>query len=111
MHARPTVAALVTVLVAAPLALHAQTRKPAQPDVASANRQGLTLMGPRRIYNGELCSLGMLFAQQSGCIRLRKDLCFEIQPRRQAEIGVGRPREAIDAAVLAAAIGIDRAVE
>lgn len=31
-----------------------------------ANRQGLTLMGPRRIYNGELASLGMLFAQKNG---------------------------------------------
>src|SRR5437879_5278953 len=36
---------------------------------------------------------------------------FESQPRRQAEIGMRRPREAVDAAMLAAAIGIDGAVE
>ncbi len=31
-----------------------------------ANRQGLVLKGPRRIYQGELASAGMLFAQQCG---------------------------------------------
>jgi 2-hydroxychromene-2-carboxylate isomerase len=31
-----------------------------------ANRQGLTLKGPRRIYNGDLSSIGMLFSQKSG---------------------------------------------
>lgn len=31
-----------------------------------ANRQGLTLKGPRRIYNGELASMGMLYAQRTG---------------------------------------------
>lgn len=31
-----------------------------------ANRQGLTLKGPRRIYNGDLASMGMLFSQKSG---------------------------------------------
>ena len=49
--------------------------------------------------------------QQLRRVRLHEQLGFEIEPGRQAEIGVGRPREAIDAAVLAAAIGIDRAVE
>ena len=49
--------------------------------------------------------------QQFRRIGLREQLGFEIEARRQAEIGVGRPREAIDAAMLAAAIGIDRAVE
>jgi 2-hydroxychromene-2-carboxylate isomerase len=31
-----------------------------------ANRHGLVLKGPKRIYNGELASLGMLFAQRNG---------------------------------------------
>ena len=39
-----------------------------------ANNQGLTLKGPKRIYNGELSSIGMLYAQQAGffdCHHLR----------------------------------------
>ena len=40
-----------------------------------------------------------------------EQLGLEIEPRRQPEIGMGRPREAVDAAMLAAAIGVDRAVE
>ena len=36
---------------------------------------------------------------------------LEVVPGRQAEPGVARPGEAVDAAVLAAAIGVDRAVE
>ncbi len=44
-------------------------------------------------------------------VRLGEQLGFEIEPRRQPEKGMGRPREAVDAAVLAAAIGIDRPVE
>ena len=39
---------------------------------------------------------------------LGEQLRFEIEPGREAEIGVGGTREAVDAAVLAAAIGIDR---
>lgn len=31
-----------------------------------ANRQGLLLKGPRRIYDGSLASIGMLFAQRHG---------------------------------------------
>src|SRR5262249_20591702 len=44
-------------------------------------------------------------------IRLGEELGFEIESGRQAEIGVGRPREAVDAAVLATAIRIDRSIE
>ena len=43
-----------------------------------------------------------LFGEQAG---------LEIEPGREAHIGVARPRVAIEAAVLAAAVGIDRAVE
>ena len=49
--------------------------------------------------------------EQFGRVGLGEQFRFEIEPGRQAEIGVGRPREAVDAAMLAAAIGIDRAVE
>src|SRR5262245_20171832 len=52
-----------------------------------------------------------LALEQFGCVRLGKQLGFEIEPGRKAEIGVGRPREAIDATVLAAAVRIDRAIE
>ena len=43
--------------------------------------------------------------------RLVKDAGLEIEAGRQAEIGVARPGIAIDAAVLAAAIRVDRAVK
>ena len=42
-----------------------------------ANRQGLTLKGPRRIYHGELASLGMLFAQREGFFPAYHDSTFE----------------------------------
>ena len=45
---------------------------------------------------------GVGFAEQAG---------FEIEARRQAEIGMRRARETVDAAMLATAVGIDRAVE
>ena len=66
-----------------------------------ADRDGARLVVRRRQF----------LLQQRRRVRLHEQLGLEIEPRRQPEIGVGRPREAIDAAVLAAAIGIDRAVE
>ncbi len=42
---------------------------------------------------------------------LDEELGLEIEPRRQSHEGVGRPGEAIDAAVFAAAVGIDGAIE
>ena len=44
-------------------------------------------------------------------VGLGEQFRFEIEPRRQAEKGMGRPREAVDAAMLAAPVGVDRAVE
>ncbi len=55
--------------------------------------------------------LRQLGGQKLGRVLLDEDAAFEIEPGRQPEIGMRRPREAIDAAVLAAAIGIDRALE
>ncbi len=44
-------------------------------------------------------------------VGLGEQLGFEIEPGREPEIGMRGPCEAVDAAVLAAAIGVDRAVE
>ena len=55
--------------------------------------------------------IGKLALERRPGIGLGEQLGLEIEAGRQAEKSVGRPREAIDAAVLAAAIGIDRAVE
>jgi hypothetical protein len=49
--------------------------------------------------------------EQLGGVGLDEQPALEIDPGRKIVKGVGRPRKAIDAAVLAAAIGIDRAVE
>ena len=42
-----------------------------------ANRQGLVLKGPRRIYEGRLSSIGMLFSQKAGFFDGYHDLTFE----------------------------------
>lgn len=41
-----------------------------------ANAQGLTLKGPRRIYDGYYASVGMLFAQRNGFFRPYHDTVF-----------------------------------
>jgi len=41
-----------------------------------ANAQGLTMKGPRRIYNGFFASAGMLFAQRHGLFRPYHDAVF-----------------------------------
>ena len=42
-----------------------------------ANAQGLTIKGPRRIYNGFHASAGMLFAQRHGFFRSYHDTVFK----------------------------------
>jgi 2-hydroxychromene-2-carboxylate isomerase len=42
-----------------------------------ANAQGLTIKGPRRIYNGFYASAGMLFAQRQGIFRPYHDTVFK----------------------------------
>ena len=42
-----------------------------------ANAQGLTIKGPRRIYNGFHASAGMLFAQRHGFFRAYHDTVFK----------------------------------
>ena len=42
-----------------------------------ANKQGLTLMGPKKIYYGRPANAGMLYAQQHGIFRAYNDAAFE----------------------------------
>ena len=49
--------------------------------------------------------------QESGGAGLGEQPAFEIEPRRKAQVSVGRAGEAIDAAVLAPPVGIDGTVE
>jgi 2-hydroxychromene-2-carboxylate isomerase len=42
-----------------------------------ANKQGLTLMGPKRIYTGRPANAGMLYAQRHGVFRPYNDLAFD----------------------------------
>jgi 2-hydroxychromene-2-carboxylate isomerase len=59
-----------------------------------ANRQGLILKGPRRIYHGELASLGMLFAQREGFFPAYHDSTFERFWRHDLDIDdMGAMRE------------------
>jgi 2-hydroxychromene-2-carboxylate isomerase len=53
-----------------------------------ANAQGLILKGPKRIYNGYLSSVGMLFAQKHGFFRAYHDMVFEMFWTHQLDIDV-----------------------
>ena len=66
-----------------------------------ANSDGARLITRRRQFA----------LQQSGGAVLHKQPRFKIEPGRQAHKGVAGPRETIDAAMLATAIGIDRAIK
>ena len=50
-------------------------------------------------------------AQALGGVDLGDDPRLEVEARREVEVAVRRPGEAVDAAVLAAAVGVDREVE
>jgi hypothetical protein len=58
-----------------------------------------------------IARLGEFGFQELNRVRLDEQLGLEIEPWRKTDIGVVWARVAIDAAVLAAAIGIDRLVE
>ena len=68
-------------------------------------------VGAERDRRAAIGGLGELGPEQPRRLGLDQYPAFEIEPGRQAQIGVGRAREAIDAAMLAAAIGVDRTVE
>ena len=66
---------------------------------------------PHRQWTRAVLGLGQRGAQQLCRIGLGEQPRFEIEPGRKIVIGMRGPRKAIDAAMLAAAIGVDRTVE
>src|SRR3546814_6244253 len=65
-------------------------------------------IGAERNHRTLVARLAQLGIEQRRSIRLVKQLGLEIEARRQVEISVAGACEAVDAAVLAAAIRIDR---
>lgn len=53
-----------------------------------ANEQGLTLKGPKRIYDATYASAGMLFAQRGGFFRAYHDTVFEMFWSHQLDLDV-----------------------
>jgi 2-hydroxychromene-2-carboxylate isomerase len=50
-----------------------------------ANKQGLTLMGPKKIFNARPVNAGMLYAQRHGTFRAYNDLAFDLFWRRELD--------------------------
>ncbi|HZT47719.1 MAG TPA: DsbA family protein [Hyphomicrobiaceae bacterium] len=51
-----------------------------------ANRRGLTIRGPRKIFDSTLANIGMLYAQQQGVFRAYNDRVFERFWKRELDI-------------------------
>jgi 2-hydroxychromene-2-carboxylate isomerase len=51
-----------------------------------ANRRGLTVRGPRKIFDSSMVAIAMLFAQHHGCFRLYNDLAFQRFWKRELDI-------------------------
>src|SRR3569833_3771893 len=66
---------------------------------------------PERDGLADVVALAELGAQQLDGVVLVEELGLEIESRGLSEIGMGRPGETVDAAVAAAAVGIDRLLE
>ena len=64
-----------------------------------ANKQGLTLKGPQRVYNGYYASAGMIFAQRTGIFRPYHDTVFEKFWKRELDIDVRDEVAAVVASV------------
>src|SRR5712664_1321475 len=64
-----------------------------------------------RNYTPRIIARRQFAFQKLRRIGLHEQLRFEIEARRQAQVGVGRSGVAVDAAVLAAAVWVDRAIE
>lgn len=64
-----------------------------------ANQQGLTLKGPKRIYDGYYANAGMLFAQQAGIFRPYHDTVFESFWKHELDIDVPDEVAAVVASV------------
>lgn len=69
-----------------------------------ANKQGLILKGPQRVYNGYYASAGMLFAQRTGIFRQYHETVFERFWKRELDIDV-----LAEVAALVASVGGDAA--
>jgi 2-hydroxychromene-2-carboxylate isomerase len=50
-----------------------------------ANKQGLTLKGPKKIYNARAINAGMLYAQKRGVFRRYHDRAFELFWKREID--------------------------
>jgi methylmalonyl-CoA mutase cobalamin-binding domain/chain len=68
-------------------------------------------VGADRDHPRAIAPRGQFLGQHKGRVGLGGELRLEIEAGRKAEPRMARPREAVDAAVLAAAVGIDRTVE
>jgi len=64
-----------------------------------ANRRGLTILGPKKIFDSSLANIGLLYAKRQGVFRAYNDLTFERFWKR--ELDIERPDKI--AAVLAEA--------
>ena len=51
-----------------------------------ANRRGLTIRGPRKIYDSSLAHIGMLYAKRHGVLRAYHDRVFERFWKRELDI-------------------------
>jgi 2-hydroxychromene-2-carboxylate isomerase len=51
-----------------------------------ANRRGLTIRGPRKIFDSSFANMGMLYAQRHGVFRSYHDLVFERFWKRELDI-------------------------
>jgi 2-hydroxychromene-2-carboxylate isomerase len=50
------------------------------------NRQGLTVLGPRKIFDSSLANIGLLYAKRHGALRPYNDRVFERFWRRELDI-------------------------
>jgi hypothetical protein len=70
---------------------------PGQPELALAWLVGVGIDAERDRF-GQVRRLGQFAPQQIGRVDLGEQAGFEIKPRRQPEVAVRGPREAVDAA-------------
>ena len=54
-----------------------------------ANRRGITILGPRKIFDSSLANIGMLFAKRHGALRAYHDRVFERFWKRELDIECG----------------------
>jgi 2-hydroxychromene-2-carboxylate isomerase len=72
-----------------------------------ANRRGLTVYGPRKIFDSSLAAIGMLFAQRQGCFRAYHDTVSVRFWRRELDIEDSAAVRSVLAEVGAETAGFD----